>query len=94
MRVHHTGEPDVSFDSGDLDWGNGLPLLVRQHLDPLPPGALLEFRARCCAGGESGYSVASVRRRSRWYCDSLLFASVIVPSWSATRPTSLPGITT
>ena len=36
---------DVSFDGGDLDCGNGLLLLIRQHLDPLEPGQLLEFRS-------------------------------------------------
>src|SRR5262249_62286437 len=36
---------DVSFDGGDLDCGNGLLLLIRQHLDPLAPGQLLEFRS-------------------------------------------------
>ncbi len=41
----HSYEPDASFDGGDLDCGNGLLLLIRQHLDPLPPGGLLEFRS-------------------------------------------------
>lgn len=35
--------PDVSFDGGDLDCGNGLLLLIRKHIDPLDPGALLEI---------------------------------------------------
>lgn len=34
--------PDVSFDGGDLDCGNGLLLLIRQHIDPLERGQLLE----------------------------------------------------
>jgi len=34
--------PDASFDGGDLDCGNGLLLLIRRHIDPLPRGALLE----------------------------------------------------
>src|SRR6267378_3761539 len=34
---------DGSFDGGDLDCGNGLLLLIRQHIDPLAPGQLLEF---------------------------------------------------
>ena len=33
--------PDVSFDGGDLDCGNGLLLLIRKHIDPLPRGGLL-----------------------------------------------------
>ena len=35
--------PDASFDGGDLDCGNGLLLLIRRHIDPLPRGALLEI---------------------------------------------------
>jgi 5-methyltetrahydropteroyltriglutamate--homocysteine methyltransferase len=41
----HPFEPDLSFDGGDLDCGNGLLLLIRQHIDPLEPGRLLEFRS-------------------------------------------------
>jgi 5-methyltetrahydropteroyltriglutamate--homocysteine methyltransferase len=41
----HRLEPDVSFDGGDLDCGNGLLLLIRQHMDPLERGQLLEFRS-------------------------------------------------
>jgi 5-methyltetrahydropteroyltriglutamate--homocysteine methyltransferase len=41
----HPFEPDASFDGGDLDCGNGLLLLIRQHIDPLLPGQLLEFRS-------------------------------------------------
>jgi 5-methyltetrahydropteroyltriglutamate--homocysteine methyltransferase len=41
----HPYSADVSFDGGDLDCGNGLLLLIRQHLDPLVPGQLLEFRS-------------------------------------------------
>ncbi len=37
--------PDVSFDGGDLDCGNGLLLLIRKHIDPLPRGGLLEIRS-------------------------------------------------
>ena len=39
----HPFEPDTSFDGGDLDCGNGLLLLIRQHIDPLERGQLLEF---------------------------------------------------
>jgi len=42
----HSFEPDASFDGGDLDCGNGLLLLIRQHMDPLERGGLLEFRSR------------------------------------------------
>ena len=41
----HSFEPDVSFDGGDLDCGNGLLLLIRQHIDPMTRGQLLEFRS-------------------------------------------------
>jgi 5-methyltetrahydropteroyltriglutamate--homocysteine methyltransferase len=41
----HPFEPDRSFDGGDLDCGNGLLLLIRQHIDPLERGQLLEFRS-------------------------------------------------
>jgi 5-methyltetrahydropteroyltriglutamate--homocysteine methyltransferase len=41
----HRFEPDVSFDGGDLDCGNGLLLLIRQHMDPMGRGQLLEFRS-------------------------------------------------
>lgn len=42
----HTLSPDVSFDGGDLDCGNGLLLLIRKHIDPLPRGGLLEIQSR------------------------------------------------
>jgi 5-methyltetrahydropteroyltriglutamate--homocysteine methyltransferase len=41
----HNETPDVSFDGGDLDCGNGLLLLIRKHIDPLPRGGLLEIRS-------------------------------------------------
>jgi len=41
----HRLEADASFDGGDLDCGNGLLLLIRQHMDPLERGQLLEFRS-------------------------------------------------
>jgi 5-methyltetrahydropteroyltriglutamate--homocysteine methyltransferase len=41
----HSLTPDTQFDGGDLDCGNGLLLLIRQHMDPLPHGGLLEFRS-------------------------------------------------
>ncbi|MEO0649356.1 MAG: sulfurtransferase TusA family protein [Planctomycetota bacterium] len=43
MTERHPHEPDDSFDGGDLDCGNGLLLLIRKHIDPLDPGALLEI---------------------------------------------------
>lgn len=41
----HAMAPDVSFDGGNLDCGNGLLLLIRRHIDPLPRGGLLEIRS-------------------------------------------------
>ena len=41
----HLHQPDVSFDGGDLDCGNGLLLLIRKHIDPMPRGGLLEIRS-------------------------------------------------
>ncbi|MFN7724576.1 MAG: 5-methyltetrahydropteroyltriglutamate--homocysteine methyltransferase [Rubrivivax sp.] len=41
----HPATADVAFDGGDLDCGNGLLLLIRKHIDPLPRGGLLEIRS-------------------------------------------------
>jgi 5-methyltetrahydropteroyltriglutamate--homocysteine methyltransferase len=41
----HPFEPDVSFDGGDLDCGNGLLLLIRKHIDPMARGQVLEIRS-------------------------------------------------
>ena len=41
----HALAPDVSFDGGDLDCGNGLLLLIRRHIDPMSRGGLLEVRS-------------------------------------------------
>jgi 5-methyltetrahydropteroyltriglutamate--homocysteine methyltransferase len=41
----HPYEADARFDGGDLDCGNGLLLLIRQHMDPLERGQLLEFHS-------------------------------------------------
>jgi len=43
--AQHPHQPDVSFDGGDLDCGNGLLLLIRKHIDPLDRGGLLEVRS-------------------------------------------------
>ena len=44
-NTEHPHQPDVSFDGGDLDCGNGLLLLIRKHIDPLERGGLLEIRS-------------------------------------------------
>lgn len=41
----HPYKPHASFDGGDLDCGNGLLLLIREHLDRLSSGELLEIRS-------------------------------------------------
>ena len=41
----HLLAPDASFDGGSLHCGNGLVLLIRQHIDPLERGQLLEIRS-------------------------------------------------
>src|SRR6185369_16792812 len=41
----HELSADVSFDGGNMDCGNGLLLLIRKHIDPLPSGGLLEVRS-------------------------------------------------
>src|ERR1035437_6068628 len=43
--ARHLLEPDVSFDGGSADCGSGLLLLIRKHIDPLPPGGILEVRS-------------------------------------------------
>lgn len=43
--AEHKEKPDAGFDGGDLDCGNGLLLLIRRHIDPLPRGGLLEIRS-------------------------------------------------
>ena len=48
----HPFPPDVAFDGGDLDCGNGLLLLIRRHIDPLPLGGLLEVRSTEISVGE------------------------------------------
>jgi TusA-related sulfurtransferase/uncharacterized OsmC-like protein len=38
--------PDATCDGGDLDCGSGLLLIIREAMQPLPPGAVLEVRSR------------------------------------------------
>lgn len=42
----------ASFDGGELDCGSGLLLLIRQHIDPLAPGEVLELFSREPSVGE------------------------------------------
>ncbi len=41
----HPFSATAAFDGGALDCGSGLLLLIRQHIDPLAPGELLEIRS-------------------------------------------------
>jgi TusA-related sulfurtransferase/uncharacterized OsmC-like protein len=38
--------PDAVCDGGDLDCGSGLLLIIREAMQPLPPGGVLEVRSR------------------------------------------------
>ena len=38
-------EPDDIFDGGNMDCGSGLSLLIRQRMQALPAGAILEIRS-------------------------------------------------
>ncbi|MCB9881781.1 MAG: OsmC family protein [Planctomycetes bacterium] len=38
-------EPDRTFDGGDLDCGSGLVLLIREHMQQVPEGGVLEMRS-------------------------------------------------
>jgi len=84
----HTHTPDASFDGGDLDCGNGLLLRIRQHIDPMEGGQLLEVRstepsveedlpAWCrLTGNELVSWTRSGRQRSYLICKGALGASV------------------
>jgi TusA-related sulfurtransferase len=50
--VDHPYAAKTSFDSGELDCGSGLLLLIRKHIDPRLPGELLEIRSREISVGE------------------------------------------
>jgi uncharacterized OsmC-like protein len=39
-------QADVVLDGGDLDCGSGLVLLIREHMQQVPDGGLLEMRSR------------------------------------------------
>ena len=91
----HPFEPDARFDGGDLDCGNGLLLLIRQHIDPLAHGQLLEFTSTEISVEEdfpawcrmTGNELVSVTRRDRQrsflVCKGQLSARATAP---AARP--------
>jgi 5-methyltetrahydropteroyltriglutamate--homocysteine methyltransferase len=89
---------DARFDGGDLDCGNGLLLLIRQHIDPLEPGQLLEFTSTETSVDEdfpawcrlTGNELVSVtrhdRQRSFLVCKGQLGARAARPAAPPTRP--------
>ncbi|HXQ26697.1 MAG TPA: OsmC family protein [Candidatus Acidoferrales bacterium] len=44
--AEHDPAPDATCDGGDLDCGSGLLLIIRNAMDPLPSGGVLEVRSR------------------------------------------------
>jgi TusA-related sulfurtransferase/uncharacterized OsmC-like protein len=46
MNTHGSLRPDAVCDGGDLDCGSGLLLIIRNAMQPLPPGGVLEVRSR------------------------------------------------
>ena len=46
MNAEDRIRPDATCDGGDLDCGSGLLLIIRNAMQPLPPGGVLEIRSR------------------------------------------------
>ncbi len=46
MTAEQVPKPDAMCDGGDLDCGSGLLLIIRNAMDPLPSGGVLEVRSR------------------------------------------------
>jgi uncharacterized OsmC-like protein/TusA-related sulfurtransferase len=46
MNAEESLHPDAICDGGDLDCGSGLLLIIRNAMQPLPPGGMLEVRSR------------------------------------------------
>ena len=46
MNAEGSIHPDAVCDGGDLDCGSGLLLIIRNAMQPLPPGGVLEVRSR------------------------------------------------
>jgi TusA-related sulfurtransferase/uncharacterized OsmC-like protein len=46
MNAEGNLRPDAICDGGDLDCGSGLLLIIRNAMQPLPPGGVLEVRSR------------------------------------------------
>ena len=58
----HSFEPDARFDGGDLDCGNGLLLLIRQHIDPMARGEMRTAPADVATTTAASSVAASTRR--------------------------------
>ncbi|MFG1465059.1 5-methyltetrahydropteroyltriglutamate--homocysteine methyltransferase [Xanthobacter sp. DSM 24535] len=96
--------PDVSFDGGDLDCGNGLLLLIRRHIDPLPRGGLLEILsseisvdedlpAWCRLTGNELVSFTKVeRQRSFLVCKGTLAERAPAPPAAAPMAAPIPAV--
>jgi TusA-related sulfurtransferase/uncharacterized OsmC-like protein len=46
MNAEESLRPDATCDGGDLDCGSGLLLIIRNAMQPLAPGGVLEVRSR------------------------------------------------
>jgi TusA-related sulfurtransferase len=46
MTDHTSGTTEAMIDGGDLDCGSGLLLMIRNAMQPLNPGGVLEIRSR------------------------------------------------
>jgi TusA-related sulfurtransferase/uncharacterized OsmC-like protein len=46
MNAEGSIHPNAVCDGGDLDCGSGLLLIIRNAMQPLPPGGMLEVRSR------------------------------------------------
>lgn len=99
----HPYAPHTSFDGGDLDCGNGLLLLIRQHIDPLDPGQLLEIISYeptvpddlpswCRLTGNELVNMIEETDQGRWrflVCKGA-FAGADTPSADPSEPESAP----
>ncbi|MDZ5645559.1 hypothetical protein [Nitrospirillum sp. BR 11828] len=104
--ARHAHTPDVSFDGGDLDCGNGLLLLIRRHIDPLPRGGLLEILssevsvdedlpAWCRLTRNELVSWTKVgRQRSFLVCKGALAERTAAPEAAAATPQTAPAVPT
>ena len=90
----HTHSPDVSFDGGDLDCGNGLLLLIRRHIDPMARGQILEQDAAdrsrdtliaTAAADRARHLVAETREREATQRDERRLAEEILTQLTARR---------